>query len=278
MMPRTASIARRRCRRRWSVGWSGGRFSTCLCLGLRSPNQARTYACAACARPTQAAFPAGVVSPAQYGDRIKGVAVYLNVAQLIPEDRVAELLRDLFGADTICPASIAAWGTKKAADFAGLAAHVADLVAHSPVRHLDETGLRVAGRTQWLQAGMELAPHLDGPAATDGRRAATVRAAGELHKKKQKNFPTGGRCAFPVLETAGMKQPASSFLPRYHRHCEPLRSNPSRLCNRISRLFMIFSCYIIIEPQFPHSNQTYKNRPPGPNTTVKARHRGGGGA
>lgn len=30
-----------------------------------------------------APFPAGVIAPVQYGERIKGVAVYLNVAQLI---------------------------------------------------------------------------------------------------------------------------------------------------------------------------------------------------
>jgi hypothetical protein len=36
------------------------------------------------------------------------VAVYLNVAQLIPEDRVAEVLSELFAAAKICPASIVA--------------------------------------------------------------------------------------------------------------------------------------------------------------------------
>lgn len=119
-------------------------------------HRALSYTCQACHGTTKAAFPEGVISPAQYGERIKGVAVYLNVAQLIPEDRVSEVLRELFGAARICSASIVAWGAKKAADFAGLASHVADLLAKVPVRHLDETGLRVGGRTQWLHTTSSL--------------------------------------------------------------------------------------------------------------------------
>ena len=100
--------------------------------------------------------------PAQYGERIKGVAVYLNVAQLIPEDRFAEVLSELFGAAQICSASIVApvlknGGARKAADFAGLAAYIAGLAATAPVRHLDETGFRVSGRTQWLHTASTLA-------------------------------------------------------------------------------------------------------------------------
>ena len=111
---------------------------------------------------THAPFPAGVIAPAQYGERIKGVAVYLNVAHLIPEDRVAEVLSELFGAAQICSASIVApvlknGGARKAADFAGLAAYIAGLAATAPVRHLDETGFRLSGRTQWLHTASTLA-------------------------------------------------------------------------------------------------------------------------
>ena len=59
-------------------------------------------------------------------------------------------MRDLFGTGTLCPASIVGWGTKRAAELAPVAAHIAALVALAPVRHLDETGMRVAGKTQWL--------------------------------------------------------------------------------------------------------------------------------
>src|SRR5271165_1261555 len=72
-------------------------------------HQASIYRCENCRGVTKAAFPDGVVSAAQYGERVKAAAVYLNVQQLIPEDRTAQALSDLFGAPLICPASIVAW-------------------------------------------------------------------------------------------------------------------------------------------------------------------------
>jgi len=113
-------------------------------------HQASVYCCAACGGETKADFPAGVAAPAQYGERIKAAAVYLSVHRLIPEDRVAEAMGDLFGALRLCPDSVANWVRGKAAGFAPVAAQIATLAAQAPVRCLDETGFRVAGKGQWL--------------------------------------------------------------------------------------------------------------------------------
>lgn len=113
-------------------------------------HQARIYTCACCRGVTRAAFPAEVSAPVQYGPRIKAAAVYLNAQQLVPEDRACEIMHDLFGAARLCPASIVAWSAKKAQDWAPVEARIAALVAGAPVRHLDETGFRVGGKTQWL--------------------------------------------------------------------------------------------------------------------------------
>ena len=45
-------------------------------------HQASIYRCENCRGVTKAAFPDGVVSAAQYGERIKAAAVYLNIQQL----------------------------------------------------------------------------------------------------------------------------------------------------------------------------------------------------
>jgi transposase len=113
-------------------------------------HQASIYDCAECGGRTTADFPEGVSSPARYGPRVEAAAVYLNVQQLIPEDRAAQAMQDLFGAGRLCPASIVGWGKKKAVEWAGVAAHIAALVAEAPVRNLDETGFRVGGKLQWL--------------------------------------------------------------------------------------------------------------------------------
>ena len=55
-----------------------------------------------------------MASLAQYGERIKAAVVYLNIQQLIPEDRTAQALSDLFVAPLICRASMVAWVGKKA--------------------------------------------------------------------------------------------------------------------------------------------------------------------
>lgn len=112
--------------------------------------QAALYCCARCRRMTKAAFPDGVVGPAQYGEQIKAAAIYLNVQQLVPEDRAAQALNDLFGAPCLSAASVAAWTQKKAQDLERVYAQIGVRVAAAKVRHVDETGLRIAGKLQWL--------------------------------------------------------------------------------------------------------------------------------
>jgi len=108
------------------------------------------YACAGCGARTGAAFPEGVEAPAQYGERLRAAAVYLHLQQLIPEERTTETLADLFGAPSICPASVMDWVRRKAVALAPVAGRIGALAAAARVRGLDETGFRVAGKTQWL--------------------------------------------------------------------------------------------------------------------------------
>ena len=113
-------------------------------------HRALVYRCACCGLRTKAGFPEGVVSPTQYGERIKAAAIYLNIQQLIPEERTAQALSDLFGAPLVCPASVMAWVRDKAQALAGVYRAIGERVGEAKVRHLDETGFRIAGRTQWL--------------------------------------------------------------------------------------------------------------------------------
>jgi transposase len=115
-------------------------------------HRALIHACPRCRGQTRAAFPDGVTSPAQYGERIRAAAVYLNAQQLVPEERVAQVLADLFGAATACGASVAAWARAKAAALEPVYRAIGECVAGARVRRLDETGLRIAGATRWLHA------------------------------------------------------------------------------------------------------------------------------
>lgn len=111
----------------------------------------RTHACrcTACGARTKAAFPLGVVAPVQYGPRISAVVVYLLHGQFLPEVRLTELMGDLFGVRLV-PATIARMSASCAARLQGFVQVVGDHVARATVKHLDETGFRIGGRTQWL--------------------------------------------------------------------------------------------------------------------------------
>ena len=105
--------------------------------------------CPACGTQTRAAFPAGVSAPVQYGARITAFVLYLLHYQLLPEKRLAALMADLFGV-ALVTATIASMSRSCAARFQDLVAAVRDSVAAAPVKHLDETGFRIGGKTHWL--------------------------------------------------------------------------------------------------------------------------------
>ena len=89
-------------------------------------------------------LPGRRVRPGQYGPRITAWVSYLLYAQFVPEKRLAELMSDLF-AVSITTATITAMGRRTARRFEPFLAHVADVIRTAvPVKHLDETGLRIA--------------------------------------------------------------------------------------------------------------------------------------
>jgi len=118
-------------------------------------HQALTKVCPHCQTRTAARFPAGVTQPIQYGPGIRALAVYLHEYQLLPLARTQELLADLFGC-SLCEGTL---GNALATCFERLApveAAIQTALIGAPVVHFDETGARVAGKTQWLhQAGTE---------------------------------------------------------------------------------------------------------------------------
>jgi transposase len=105
--------------------------------------------CTACGAQTRAAFPDGVSAPVQYGQRIGAFVLYLLHDQLLPEKRLAMLMADLFGV-TLVAATIARISRDCATRYAGFTDAVRDLVAAAALKHMDETGLRIGGKTQWL--------------------------------------------------------------------------------------------------------------------------------
>jgi len=112
-------------------------------------HRAHDCVCAGCGVRNRASFPDGVNAPVQYGPRIASFVVYLLHYQLLPEDRLAELMADLFGIKLVA-ATIAQMGRNCAVRLQDFVATVRGLVAGAAVKHMDETGFRIGGKTQWL--------------------------------------------------------------------------------------------------------------------------------
>ena len=118
-------------------------------------HRAHLCRCASCGQQTRAAFPEGLSAPVQYGPRIEAFVLYLLHYQLLPEKRLAVLMADLFGVQ-LTTATIARISQDAAQRLHGFAEAVRDQVAAAEVKHMDETGFRIGGKTQWLHVASTL--------------------------------------------------------------------------------------------------------------------------
>lgn len=105
--------------------------------------------CPKCKVHIQGSFPESVKAPVQYGARIKAVVAYLHHQHFIPEDRLSEVLLDLFGC-RITPGTIANITKALTKIIEPVITEIVREVKASPVKHLDETGFRIGGQTNWL--------------------------------------------------------------------------------------------------------------------------------
>ena len=112
-------------------------------------HRAHICRCTACGAKTRGSFPEGVNAPVQYGARIATFAIYLLHQQLLPEKRLVALMADLFGV-RLAAATLTAMSRNCAGRLKGFVETLRDLVAGAPVKHMDETGFRIGGETQWL--------------------------------------------------------------------------------------------------------------------------------
>ena len=121
-------------------------------LGLHvEEHQVHEKHCPGCGHTTRAAFPQGVKDPVQYGPRVQGLAVYLQVHQLLPYGRAAELIGDLFG-ETLSQGTLACTLKRAYARLEPVEQQIHAALRCSHSVHLDETGLRIGSKRQWVHS------------------------------------------------------------------------------------------------------------------------------
>jgi transposase len=105
--------------------------------------------CPQCGQEHQGEFPKGINSPAQYGYRVKALAVLLNNDYKLPFEKIQGLFHDLYGypinegtlvsANHSCYENLAQ--TEKA---------IQGIISASPTVNCDESGIRCQGKLNWL--------------------------------------------------------------------------------------------------------------------------------
>lgn len=111
-------------------------------------HQALHVRCPACQQVNRGSFPAAVPSRAQYGPRMRALAVYLVSEQLLPLGRVQQLLGEVAGVD-LARGTLVGWVQQAAQVLEPVEQHIKDGLRRARVRHHDETGVRRAGRLAW---------------------------------------------------------------------------------------------------------------------------------
>jgi len=112
-------------------------------------HQAEIKTCPHCRKTVRAAFPAGITQPVQYGPRLKAQASYLNTYHFVPIARTCELLGDFYGHEPAWAFVSEANNAVETGSDPALDMIYQQLLA-AGLAHFDESGVRVAGKTQWL--------------------------------------------------------------------------------------------------------------------------------
>jgi transposase len=138
-------------------------------------HQALHVRCPACQQVTSGAFPPEAPSRAQYGPRLRALAVYLVAQQFVPYTRACELLADLTSA-RLSEGTLVAWVQQSAHTLQPVEAALKPALQRAAVLHSDETGVRRSGRLAWAHVA---------------RGASTARLTHDAIHAKRGNEATG---------------------------------------------------------------------------------------
>jgi len=108
--------------------------------------QAEIKTCPECHQTTVGEFPVGVNQPVQYGERIKAQRMYFHQYQLVPLERTAEIVGDLYG-QTVSEGTIVEACNETAQQVEPIYELTkTELAATTETGHFDETGCRIEGK------------------------------------------------------------------------------------------------------------------------------------
>jgi transposase len=154
-------------------------------------HHAQVKCCPRCQTLNRGQFPSGIIRGVQYGSALKGLMVYLSDYQLLPSQRVIELLSDVFGC-SISQGTLHNVRQRCFEELKPIEGEIIEAIQTSSVAHFDETGARVKGKLFWLHVAsskrltyyfihgkrgqiamdeMNILPHFKGVSVHDGLKS-----------------------------------------------------------------------------------------------------------
>lgn len=107
--------------------------------------------CPCCNQQNGAVFPASVTKAAQYGSTIKSIALYMMQHHLVPFERTAELLRDIFGCK-LSEGTLTNWSAEAYTVLETSERQIKEQLQKAEVLHADETGTFCNNKLQWIHS------------------------------------------------------------------------------------------------------------------------------
>ncbi len=111
-------------------------------------HQVHAVRCPCCGEVTPGEFPADVPAPTQYGPGLKAFVAYCDAYQLLPTERICELVYDLTG-HRLSEGTLYNLNTTLAGALVPFAERTRQLLSAEAVAHFDESGVRVQGKLHW---------------------------------------------------------------------------------------------------------------------------------
>jgi transposase len=111
-------------------------------------HQVHTKRCPCCKTINKGTFPADVTAPTQYGKRFDAAISYLSVHQMLPYERITQVMDDLFG-HPISEGVVLNALSRTEAHLSSFNTITKQALLQSKVLHVDETGINVRGKLHW---------------------------------------------------------------------------------------------------------------------------------
>lgn len=107
------------------------------------------YRCRKCGEEFSGEPPENKGNKIQYGTQVRSLSAYLSQYQLIPYHRLKEMFRDLLSIN-LSVGSLVNFVKETGEGLTAFEKHVTGCLKDAQVLHSDETGIRLAGKTNWF--------------------------------------------------------------------------------------------------------------------------------